>query len=133
MYSKSHGDRKFLFSCVSYGSSSVCSDCKTTPQFVNKKQEAISFNCPTNQVLSGVESTHFNKGEDRRWKFRCCETFEHVTSNCELTRYINELKKSGDFTVDGGKVVVGVHSYWASKYVLLLYIIVILLSSLSIQ
>ena len=72
-YSKTHGDRKFLFSCASYGSSSVCSDCKTTPQFVNKKKEAISFNCPSNQVLSGVKSTHSNEGEDRRWKFRCAK------------------------------------------------------------
>ena len=79
-------------------------------------REAISFNCPVNQALTGVESIHSNAKEDRRWKFRCCETFEHVTSNCELTGKINRLHHTFDFNVPGGKVLVGMHSYWNNKY-----------------
>ena len=114
-FSRGHGDRRFNFLCASYGSSSVCSDCKTT-DYVNRYREAISFNCPVNQALTGVESIHLNAKEDRRWRFRCCETLEHVTSNCELTGKINRLHHNFDFNVAGGKVVVGMHSHWANKY-----------------
>ena len=113
-YSKRHRDRVFQFYCKTVGTSS-CSECKTTPNYINKRHQHINFNCPTNQILSGVESVHYNSGEDRTWKFRCCESLRYVTANCELTSFINNFKQNFDYTIPRGKVMVGMHSFWHGK------------------
>ena len=113
-YSRGHGDRVFQFYCTSY-SSSGCSVCKTTPNYINKRRKNINFNCPANQVLSGVESVHYNSHEDRTWKFRCCESMSYVTANCELTPFINNFHHNFDYTIPGGKIMVGIHSFWQGK------------------
>ena len=113
-YSRGHGDRVFQFYCSAY-SSSGCSVCKTTPNYINKRHQHINYNCPANQVLSGVESVHYNSGEDRTWKFRCCESLSYVTANCELTPFINNFHQNFDYTIPGGKVMVGIHSFWRGK------------------
>ena len=114
-YSSGHRDRRFNFICSRYGNPSKCSDCTTTPQYVNNYRKPILFNCPANQVVAGVESVHNNSPEDRVWKFRCCSSSGHVTTNCELTNYINNLHGNFDYTVPGSKVVVGMYSTWVNK------------------
>ena len=83
--------------------------------YVNDYRKPILFNCPANQVVAGVESVHNNSPEDRVWKFRCCTSFQHATTNCELTDYINNLHGNFDYTVPGSKVVVGMYSTWVNK------------------
>ena len=113
-YSSTHRDRRFTFSCGSFGALK-CSYCKTTPQNVNQYRQPINFNCPANQVVAGMDSVHDNRPEDRVWKFRCCFTRGYATANCELTDYINKLHGKFDYTVPGKKVVVGLHSTWVNK------------------
>ena len=113
-YSRGHGDRVFRFYCSTVGKPK-CSSCKTTSNYVNRKHQAILFNCPANQILSGVQSIHFNRGEDRTWKFRCCGSSGYVTTNCELTPFINNRYNKFDYLVSGGKVIVGMHSFWHKK------------------
>ena len=113
VHSNSHEDRRWGFICSKVIKPAHCFKCKKSG-FVNGYHQQIMFNCPANQVLTGVESYHNNGKEDRIWKFTCCESFDHVTMNCELSGFINELDKRMDYTAQNGKVIVGLHSYYSS-------------------
>ena len=43
-------------------------------EYVNNWDEVIAFQCPQNGYITGIDSYHDNGPEDRRFKFRCCET-----------------------------------------------------------
>lgn len=66
--------------------------------YQNGYDTPILFQCPANHILSGIESDHSNKSEDRKWKFRCCVAKNHFTRNCFLTDYINDWDKKMDYT-----------------------------------
>ena len=115
-YSTGHSsDRIWKFFCKKI-EQPKCFNCETSSEYDTQYQQHIAFNCPPNQVISGLESVHNNGREDRIWKFRCCANFEHVTTNCELTGYINNLKKGLDYKAGQDKVIVGLHSYWRHQY-----------------
>ena len=82
-----------ILECFIKKSINMLMECNTTQQYVNDYRKPIIFNCPVNQlfVVAGVESVHKNSPEDRVWRIRCCTTFGHMTTNCELTDYINNL------------------------------------------
>lgn len=40
--------------------------------FVNKFDQPVNFQCPSQQVLIGTSSIHQNGVEDRRFAFTCC-------------------------------------------------------------
>ena len=98
-YSTGHRDRIWKFFCKKI-EQPKCFNCETSSEYDTQYQQHIAFNCPPNQVISGLESVHNNGREDRIWKFRCCANFEHV--HCELTGYIINL---------GLDSIVGLHSY----------------------
>jgi len=45
----------------------------------NNWDQYLSYSCPSNQVLHGVQSYHSNHKEDRRWKFQCCRLSSGVS------------------------------------------------------
>ena len=50
----------------------------------------LSFSCPDRSVLNGVQSTHDNHREDRRWKFKCCRLPDYVVvARNGYTGYVN--------------------------------------------
>ena len=77
-------DRRWAFLCGHVINPAHCFQCRRTNP-VNVYRGPLMFNCPPNQVLSGVESIHSNAKEDRIWRFVCCESYKHVTTKCELT------------------------------------------------
>ena len=115
-FSNIHKDRRYRIYCKSIVHNRCNAKCWKS-NYVNSYRQHIAFNCPPNYYLSGMESVHSNRMEDRIWKFRCCYLPKYVTSNCGLTGYINYRYYGFNYMVGLGKVVVGMHSYWKQKYV----------------
>jgi len=78
---------------------------------VNDFDEPSFKQCAPKYVISGVESYHSNKYEDRRWKIYCCKAPNHFTRNChynflmftdnemqELCYLRAQLRHCGDLT-----------------------------------
>ena len=40
--------------------------------FLNDWDKNLTFTCPDNHIITGIESEHDNYKEDRRWNFKCC-------------------------------------------------------------
>ncbi|KPP58221.1 hypothetical protein Z043_123973, partial [Scleropages formosus] len=103
-----HEDRLWGFECKNTFDSSP--DCHWT-YYVNDFDQEFSFECPSNYVLSGMESYHENKHEDRRWKFYCCRINNFCNSNCQWTPYVNNFDETFDFYVPTQNYLVGTGSY----------------------
>uniref|UniRef100_A0A8C9T4L3 Si:dkey-14d8.6 n=1 Tax=Scleropages formosus TaxID=113540 RepID=A0A8C9T4L3_SCLFO len=103
-----HEDRLWGFECKNTFDSSP--DCHWT-YYVNDFDQEFSFECPSNYVLSGMESYHENKHEDRRWKFYCCRINNFCNSNCQWTPYVNNFDETFDFYIPTQNYLVGTGSY----------------------
>ena len=57
-------DRRWEVICGKIGSLSADQNCYWTP-FINSFDEMLAFNCPGNRVMTGMQSRHDNKKEDR--------------------------------------------------------------------
>uniref|UniRef100_A0A0E9VN15 Uncharacterized protein n=1 Tax=Anguilla anguilla TaxID=7936 RepID=A0A0E9VN15_ANGAN len=64
-------DRVWDFSCKQ--SFDSFSECFWSP-YVNWFDEEFTFSCPSNYIISGMESYHKNKYEDRRWKIQVLQS-----------------------------------------------------------
>ncbi|KAK3779650.1 hypothetical protein RRG08_040373 [Elysia crispata] len=80
--------------------------------FVNNWDEKFKYECPTNQTLSYVYSTHSNHHEDRRWMFKCCHIESYKTTGCEWTPYLNSFDHVLNYAVPEDRVLIG----WFSEH-----------------
>ncbi|XP_069484905.1 hemagglutinin/amebocyte aggregation factor-like [Ambystoma mexicanum] len=103
-----HEDRVWDFTCKSTFTGSV--SCQWSP-YVNNFDEDISFACPFGSAISGFESYHHNKHEDRRWKFLCCHQNSDLNHDCLWTNYVNDFDAYFHWPVPSGRYLVGVYSY----------------------
>ncbi|KAK3740215.1 hypothetical protein RRG08_054237 [Elysia crispata] len=113
VHSNSAEDRRWMFTCGNAPSGASPSTCRWTDDYVNTWDEPISFMCPPNYVLAGVESYHSDAAEDRRMKFKCCKDPEYKTFSCGMSPYLNSWDSILTYSVPNGKVLVGwfsVHS-----------------------
>ena len=53
-------------------------------EYVNDWDEVIAFQCSHNGYITGIDSYHDNHVEDRRFKFRCCETTGELFSRLTI-------------------------------------------------
>ena len=60
------------FTRCAYGPWIDPSICAWSDYINNYDQENFKYECGTNQVVTGFESVHSNRREDRRRKVRCC-------------------------------------------------------------
>ncbi|GFR61598.1 hemagglutinin/amebocyte aggregation factor [Elysia marginata] len=104
-------DRRWRFSCGAAPSSASPNNCFWT-DYVNTWDEPVSFMCPANNVIAGIQSYHNNGAEDRRTKFKCCSQSGYKTYSCSLTSYLQEFDRPLDYTVPNDKVLAG----WASVH-----------------
>lgn len=51
----------------------TCTWYPSTVGYVNNFDSPVDFNCPGNQVMTGVHSYHSSNNEDRRFRFQCCD------------------------------------------------------------
>jgi len=77
----------------------------------------VDFNCPTGFVITGTNSYHANKQEDRRFKYRCSKVEESCTiSDCHHTGYLNLMDRPMDFKVPSKTELSGLWSEHSNSY-----------------
>ncbi|KAM4676748.1 hemagglutinin/amebocyte aggregation factor-like isoform 1-T1 [Discoglossus pictus] len=79
--------------------------------YINCMDEQFSFTCPFGSVISGLQSYHNNRQEDRRWKFYCCAASEVYTKYCYWTHYVNNFDAYMHWQVPRDNYLVGISSY----------------------
>ena len=91
---------------------------KQTP-WVNKHHQPSVFNCPENQILTGVSSRHTNRIEDRLFKYRCGEVSlwgEKIkVDSCHVTKNVNDFDRPVNFSCPAHQVLVGESSHFHRK------------------
>ncbi|KAF4114840.1 hemagglutinin/amebocyte aggregation factor-like [Onychostoma macrolepis] len=123
-HSNYHEDRLWAFSCKP--TFSPRAKCFLSP-YVNKFDQAFTFECPPQHVIAGMSSYHSNYHEDRRWRFYCCKNacISKVSKNCHWTSHLNWFDETFYWNVPHHNVLVGAGSYhqnyqedrrWKYKY-----------------
>ena len=78
--------------------------------YVNTFDNPLVFKCPGNQVITGVNSYHSNKYEDRRFGFQCCNVLGRQPRDCYITGNVNDWDGKLTLAVPEGKVIKGAYS-----------------------
>ncbi|KAJ8006964.1 hypothetical protein DPEC_G00112660 [Dallia pectoralis] len=81
----------------------------------NEFDKPLEFTCPLGQSISGIESEHRNKNEDRRWNFACQATFDQTTS-CATSPFINDFDEPFTYQCPYNQVITGMSSYHDNKH-----------------
>ncbi|KAK3737721.1 hypothetical protein RRG08_017295 [Elysia crispata] len=93
VHSNSAEDRRWRFTCGSAPSgASPTQGCHWTG-YTNAWDEPVSFMCPEDHVIVGIQSYHDNH--------------RYRTFSCGLSQYLNEWDRPLDYTVGSDKVLVG--------------------------
>ncbi|KAM3926645.1 hemagglutinin/amebocyte aggregation factor-like [Leptodactylus fuscus] len=79
--------------------------------YVNDFDEEFTFTCPFGTVLSGMDSYHNNKKEDRKWRFFCCQGETTVQRNCKWSGYVNDFDGYLRWDPPPNHYLVGAQSY----------------------
>nr|CAC38786.1 dermatopontin [Suberites domuncula] len=87
IHSNRHEDRRFRFNCK-HAANKKMSHCFWTGH-LNNYDGVLNYQCPPNNLMTGVKSEHSNHHEDRRWSFKCCKANGYHTKSCLMTGYIN--------------------------------------------
>ncbi|GFR61561.1 hemagglutinin/amebocyte aggregation factor [Elysia marginata] len=100
-------DRRWRLGCSAAPYGAIMPKCSWTEDYVNSWDEPISFMCPTDYAVAGIQSYHDNRFEDRRMKFKCCKPLAYKTLSCTLTPYLNEFDGELNYTVPNLRVLTG--------------------------
>jgi hypothetical protein len=104
-------DRRWKFM---YGSATGV-DCheQSWTGWKNSWDGGLSYTCPSNQVLHGIQSYHDNRREDRRWKFQCCRVSSGVSVQRKgWTGFLNDFDAQLSYRCPvADQAIIGVHSY----------------------
>ena len=112
-HSNSKEDRRWMWQCKRIVSGAM-SSCYWTGYQTNY-DEPFLFHCPANYVLSGVNSVHSNKREDRKWNFYCCIARGYCTKQCYWTNYINNWDGDMNYRAPNPGVFTGAFSHHSNK------------------
>jgi len=105
IHSNKKEDRRWDFECRSGFVTPTCQK----SGYVNNYDNIMNFECPDRGIVTGFESKHDNKKEDRIWKINCCNP-QGKTGDCRWTSYINDMDGPMDFSVPNGEAIVGLYS-----------------------
>ena len=106
-------DRRWMWQCKKIVSGAM-SSCYWTGYQTNY-DEPFLFHCPANYVLSGVNSVHSNKREDRRWNFYCCIASGYCTKQWYWSNYINNWDGYINCRAPHPRVFTGAYSHHSNK------------------
>ncbi|KAJ8308261.1 hypothetical protein KUTeg_013135 [Tegillarca granosa] len=67
--------------------------------YLNRFDPILSFNCQSNEVISGMFSIHSNRHEDRRFKVKCCKVTGRTLKYCYQTPFVNNYDGYLDYFV----------------------------------
>merc|ERR1711892_61225 len=108
IHDNSHEDRIWGFECAVV--ENLFDSCAWTG-YVNNFDETFVYECTAGAgIITGMESEHDNRKEDRRWSYKCCEAVATCYHDCHFTPYINDLDQPMDYTVQDGYMIAGVES-----------------------
>ena len=106
VHSNRREDRRWRINCKPAPSGANPTSCFWTG-YVNNFDEPVSSMCSANHVISGIQSYHSNRHEDRRIRFKCCQRSGYRTYSCALTPYLNNYDDKLNYSVPQGKVLAG--------------------------
>ncbi|CAL1539510.1 unnamed protein product [Lymnaea stagnalis] len=105
-------DRRWEFRCKNVVKTHSCSH----SGYVNEFDQPVVFKCPGDQVMTGVDSYHSNKAEDRRFGFQCCNVQERQPRDCYITGDVNRWDGKMTLVVPWGKAIKGAYSHHNNHY-----------------
>ena len=79
--------------------------------YVNEWDQPVVFTCSGDRLLSGMQSDHWDRREDRRFRFRCCGVAGRKPSNCAWSGYANDWDREMNFAVSSNQVMTGAFSF----------------------
>ncbi|XP_025109656.1 dermatopontin-like [Pomacea canaliculata] len=109
-------DRIWDFGCTIHPLEASITDCEWTSTYANEFKEAMVFQCTGEGFITGVESYHDNRYEDRRFKFQCCQSPRTVVHSCYFTTWTNNFDGNQNFSLPKGKLLRGVVSIYDTYY-----------------
>ena len=71
LYDKHYKDRKFKFLCKKGFVGREC-EWRSEANMPQEYDEPLNYTCQNGGIITGIESTHSNRYEDRIWNFKCC-------------------------------------------------------------
>jgi len=72
--------------------------------------------CLPNYYITGVQSTHDNGNEDRRFAFKCCRHTGQYIDNCYFDGPANSFDGAMNYFVPTGQVIVGAFSWHNNRH-----------------
>ncbi|KAJ8308263.1 hypothetical protein KUTeg_013137 [Tegillarca granosa] len=84
--------------------------------FLNRYDAIISFNCQSNEVISGMYSIHSNHHEDRMFKVKCCKVTGRTLKNCYQTPFVNNYDGYFNYVLSTGQYLHGLASEHNNHY-----------------
>ena len=109
-HSNHHEDRRWRWECKTVLPSHSHEHCHWYRE-VNYYDQPMFFMCGQNMYLRGVESSHSNHHEDRRWSFYCCGSPGFTTRSCYNSGFVNKFDGDMDFQIGHGQIISGVYSF----------------------
>ncbi|CAH1252808.1 Hypp1016 [Branchiostoma lanceolatum] len=83
--------------------------------YQNLYEHPVNFRCPSNYVMTGMQSHHTSDYEDRQWSFTCKPVFGYRWYDCYWTPY-NALDGVSNVQTRVGYFFTGVRSHHYSWY-----------------
>ncbi|KAK6986887.1 dermatopontin [Biomphalaria glabrata] len=105
-------DRRWELFCRTVGYTKDC----VKSDYVNTFDNPVTFTCPGDSVITGIESYHDNHYEDRRYRFQCCTVSKRVPSDCYTTDYVNDWDGKLTLFVPEGQGIKGAMSEHNNYY-----------------
>jgi len=81
--------------------------------FINGWDGIMDYKCKANHAMSGLQSWHDNRREDRRWKVRCCDLSNNrrYMISSYMTGYVNGWDGRMNYKCPSNEVLVGLYSH----------------------
>ncbi|CAL1547711.1 unnamed protein product [Lymnaea stagnalis] len=109
VHDNTHEDRVWNISCARLPNWVDLTECEWSG-YQNNYDETVIFQCPDDDVITGIESIHDNSKEDRMWSFQCCNPQDYVTHSCLYTPFMNTYDNLLNYRVPVDYVLRGVES-----------------------
>lgn len=119
-HSNTKEDRKFWFKCCDISSDGKYYIHSTQMSgWLNEFDLTVDYKCNENEVMTGMQSYHWNSKEDRQFAIRCglVQDVAHpipVTTNRVLTNYLNNYHETFEWETDAGRWISGMRSVHSS-------------------
>ncbi|XP_015750303.1 PREDICTED: dermatopontin-like [Acropora digitifera] len=108
------GDRIHRFQCKHGPFRYQPKHCSST-HYANDYDRALTFRCPPNGVITGVDSIFSASKRDRRFSFRCCHRYGYIAHTCQQTAIKNSFGKPLRYEVPDGYYLVGAFSEYRNS------------------